>query len=63
MEFNFFSTGAGQAGAPVAAASPYANVAMVGGTQQVLTSPQVGQRTLATTEMIQGLAGSAAVGK
>ena len=36
---------------------------MVGGAQQVLTSPQVGQRTLATTEMIQGLAGSAAVGK
>ena len=36
---------------------------MVGGAQQVLTSPQVGQRTLATAEMIQGLAGSAAVGK
>lgn len=55
------TVGAGQAGAPAVAASPYANVAMVGGTQQLLTSPQVSQRTLATTEMIQGLAGSAAV--
>lgn len=50
----------GQAGASVAA-SPYAGVTMVGAGQQVLASPQLGQRSLATADMIQGLAGSAAV--
>ena len=36
---------------------------MVGGAQQVLTSPQVGQRHLGAADMIQGLTGSTAVGK
>ncbi|XP_066932234.1 RNA-binding protein Musashi homolog 2-like isoform X3 [Clytia hemisphaerica] len=47
-------------GTSVAAASPYAGATIAAG-QQVLTSPQVGQRTLQATDMIQGLAAGSTV--